>query len=427
MNNKYYHFLIDIINILLVFFVCFALIGMGLLFTTRSTEAVLGTLILLPAPFISHFCGRHLKHIWSFLALHIALIAVYAFNIHNIFAAVFYITYLLLLTAVALSKRLQPEKPGKTNTSIFLLSVFIIMYLVDSYLGITSLNRLLFILVTLFILLYLFNMYLINFEGYFNKHSNISDIPIRQIKNTNHILIVFFGCFCIVVMLIFTTLPLKEFLSAVGSLLLTVLRFLVSLFPSKNEEPAPPESAATEQGTPPLNLPDDNPPSVILEYIQNILLGLFTIAIIAGAIALVLYGLYRIYRLFYAKKSDTLKDITEFISPFDKRERIYGESEKKAGNRFFNPFSRSNNDKIRKLFFKAVSRQNKGEALSGSLTPVQLSEYALTGQFGRPLDKELKEKTGELAACYELARYGREECTKDDVLKVRNILKKTLS
>lgn len=425
MNNKFYYFLIDIINIFLGFLVSFALIGTGILLTTQDTGKVSYALILLPAPVISYLAVRFLKHIWSFSAVHLALIAAYAFTGPNIFITIFFIIYLIILSIWAFYKKLREEEYGKNNSSIYLLSVFVILYFIYRHLGITGLNNLLFGLVTLFILLYLFNMYLINFVGYFKKHSDMADIPIRQIKSTNHLLIVFFVCFCLLVMAVFSTLPLKDFLSAIGSLLLIGIRFLFSLLPGSEEEPPHPENAV-DQAAPssPFNLPADDNSNAILDFIQNVLLGLFTIAIIAGIIALVLYGLYRIYKLFYAQKVDTIKDITEFISPFDKAKRIKKEAGSASVNRFFAAFSRSNSGKIRKLFYKAVRNRRRNEILKSDLTPFQLSLYALTGQFGETMNTEMNKQVKQLTELYEKARYGKQECTQEDVVLVKKIFKK---
>lgn len=424
LNHKSYNLLIDFINVLLGFLASFALIGICIILTTRDTGSIYLSFILLPAPFISCLAIRYLKHIWSFLALHFILIAVYSFTGVNAFVTAFYVIYLILLTIIAFSKKLKPEPVVKTNSSLLFLSVFVILYLVNRYFDLADLDVLLLVLVTLFILLYLLNMYLINFEGYFKKQINLSDIPIRQIKSTNHMLMIFFACFCVLVMLFFTTLPLQSLLTTAGGLLLSLLRFVFSLFPNKSEETLPQENTQTEPLPSPFQLTDEGKSSVIFEFIQNLVLGLLYVALIAGAAALVIYGLYRIYKLFYDKKNVSSRDRTEFISPFDKREKLPKETGKKVYSRIFAVFSRSNNDRIRKLLFNAVTAQKKESRLTAALTPVQLSEYALTGQIGMSLDSPVKEKVTELAAYYEIARYSTYECTKEDVSQVKNIIKK---
>ncbi|MGB8454564.1 MAG: hypothetical protein WCD89_19815 [Anaerocolumna sp.] len=423
MNNKHYHFLIDFINILLRFLASYIIIGTAILFTSKDTASVIKTFILLPAPFISYLLGRHLKHIGSFLALHITMMAVYTFTSHNGFVITFYMVYLVILTIIALNNRLQEEKPCKTNTSLILSAVFPAIYLLNHYLGITELDGLIFTLVTLFVLFYFLNMYLINFEGFFQKHSSMSNVPMKQIKNTNHILILFFGIICVVVMLFFSTLPVKELLSVIGSLLIGLLRAFFSLFPGNGEEAAPLDNVQPETSVPPLGLTDAKEPSLLFQYIQDILLGLVTIAMIAGAIALILYGLYRIYQRFYEKKYNNFRDVTEFISPFDKREKINRNDPGAVGNQFFGNFPRSNNGKIRKYFYKSVLSQKKNDTLLKNLTPTQLSEYALNGQNGLSADMIDPENVKQLALYYEKARYSKEECTKEEVMQVKTIIK----
>ncbi len=424
MNNRRYHFITDFINILLHFLASFALIGIAVLFTTRNTASVVKAFILLPAPIISYLIGKYTKHIWSFLVLHIIMTAAYAFTSHNGFVTAFYMIYLILLTILALKNKLQEDTYGKTNSPLILLSPFVAMYLLNNYLGTTGLNSLVFALVIIFVLLYLLNMYLINFEVFFQKHSNITNVPIKQIKNTNHILILFFVSLCVIIMIFFTKLPIKELLSVTGSLLLGLLRMIISLFPAKEEETAPLENMEPESAAPPLDLLDTGPTSLIWQYIQNILSGLFTIALIAGTIALILYGLYRIYQRFYGSKNNNFRDKTEFISPFDKKEGIHKEASKTVNKKFFHIFGRTNNEKIRRYFYKAVISGNKTENIPTNLTPVQLSKYAFTGQNRSSEEACDTKKAKLLAAYYEKARYSEEECTKAEVTQVKNIIRK---
>ena len=80
---------------------------------------------------------------------------------------------------------------------------------------------------------------------------------------------------------------------------------------------------------------------------------------------------------------------------------------------------------IRKSFAKAVSVNTKGnKALSASLTPSQLSEYAI-GQtrISSSLSAEEDRKKELLTSFYEKARYSDQECTRDEVKQVKEILK----
>lgn len=271
-------------------------------------------------------------------------------------------------------------------------------------------------------------MYLINFERFFQTHSNITNVPIKDIQNTNYILLLFFSCLCIATMFIFTKFPLKAFLTMIGTILLGLIKAFFSLFkdkpitsPIKNIEP--------EQSSQPLGLLKATPPSIIWQYIENILLGLFTIALVAGITALILFGLYRLYQLFYEKKFNNFRDKTEFISPFDKREHLKREEIGTVVKKLFPLFGRTNNEKIRKYFYKAIITHNPKEKLSNYLTPMQLSQYALNIQTEQYRDDTIKKEADRLTEFYEKARYSKDECTNEDVSQVKDILsneKKTL-
>jgi hypothetical protein len=427
MNNKQYKTVIDLINVILKFLIAYTLISILIIATLKSTDYVYQALWLIPASFISYFTGKYSKHIWTFLFSHVLLFVIYIFISTNAFITVYYTLFLTVLTILELKNRLKPEIVAKSNTSLLFISILLVMNILCYYLSYDKLNQLFFSLTFLYVLLYLLNMYLLNFERFFQNQENLSNVPIQKIRGTNNLLILFFGSFCFFVMLLFTNFPLKVILTSIGSFLLSILRFFISLFTSLFKH----NSVQKEVLEEPVITPESPLPSYsestsnLLEIIQNIILTLLTIAIIGAAIALLVFLLYKLYQHFYENKTNHFKDKTEFISPFDKKEDIPKESNKTSiFSRLTWLFGRTNNEQIRKSYYKAIKSHAESEQLTSNLTPSELSQFAFSSNSGLLSNNNIDhEKLNQLTLLYEKARYSKEECSKDEVVIVKQILK----
>lgn len=155
----------------------------------------------------------------------------------------------------------------------------------------------------------------------------------------------------------------------------------------------------------------DSTPSWLALFLQELLLGLTKILVAAGILFAVGYGLYQIYKRFYAVSCNEGADeegkdvvtITESI-PMIKRKR---RQEETAG---------SYNRKIRYQYKRSVKRRKgKGQILAQTLTPTEI-EYVLE----QPL-KETKQ-TERLITLYEKARYGKEECTREELEEIKKMV-----
>jgi hypothetical protein len=165
-------------------------------------------------------------------------------------------------------------------------------------------------------------------------------------------------------------------------------------------------------------------PSEFMLLLSEILYYAAVIVMISAIIALVIYSLYRLYRYFYQKKFSVSKEEEiEFISPFQKENMSIYENRKTSKRKFFAIFTKTNNEKIRKHYYKAIVNHAKSEEVLPYLAPIQLSKYAFTSD--NPIIKETSDpkKETELTNLYEKARYSDEECSKAEVQSVKNLLK----
>ncbi len=421
MDYRIYRIAIDLINLMLGFLAVYAIMFTIMLLTHNAESSFLLFLLSFSGILLSYCMRQFLKHIWSFLLLHVLLLAALFFLVPSYAGKILCIAYMTCTTIFHLVKRLSEEELRRRNTNSSLLLVMLLIYIVNFQLHLTGLTPVLFKLAVAFILLFLINSYLINFEHYFSLQQETSNIPLKQIKTVNHTIIVFFLGLALTSMLAFTRLPIREFLLSLKNGLLIAIRAFFSLFPNHSTNITEiPQKAAESPVTQPFQLPEAAKPSPVWQFIQNLITNILIVALIVAAIALLCFAIYKFYQAFYKEKRSFFKDSTEFISPFEKKENRIKESSVTGKRGFMSLWKQTNSDKIRKIFYKAVlSKKEKLPAPSS--TPVELSQYILSSHSSD--DKEKDEKSKNLAYYYEKARYYNEDCSKEEVDAFKRLLR----
>ncbi|SHO47843.1 hypothetical protein [Anaerocolumna xylanovorans] len=420
MNNRIYRVTIDIINLILGFLTIYAMMFTILLITKSNAAPFLLFLFSLSGALLSYYIKRYAKHIWAFLLFHFLLILILIFLVPSTIGKLLCAFFMLAVTIYSLVKRLREEEMARKNVTPSLLLVFALLYVINYQLRFPELTHLLFGLTVTFILLFFINSYLINFEHYFSLQQETSNVPLKQIKTVNHTIIIFFLGLSFANMFFFTKLPLKELLLSIQKGLLKLIRMVLSLLPeasSKIEETQ--ENAPKKVPIPKHIKVPENTPSPLWEFIQNLITTLLIAAVIIGTIALISYAIYKLYQAFYKEKRSLFKDNTEFISPFDRREKAIKNKSIVNKNSFFRFWNQTNSDKIRRAFYKAVLSK-KGKPPKVSATPWELSRYILSDNSSA--DIEADKKTEALAYYYEKARYNKADCTKEDIENFKKLL-----
>lgn len=421
MDYRFYRIAIDLINLMLGFLAVYAVMFTVMLLTHNKDSSLLLLVLSFSGILLSYSMRQFLKHIWSFLFLHVLLLAALFVLVPSYPGKILCVFYMACTTIFHLIKRLNEEELRRRNTNSSLLLVLLLLYIINLQLHLAGLTPVLFKLAVVFILLFLINSYLINFEHYFSLQQETSNIPIKQIKTVNHTIIVFFLGMSLTSMLIFTRLPIKEFLLFLRHGALIVLRAFFSLFPNHSDKIAKaPEKVTESPVSQPFQLPEASDPSPVWNFIQNLITNILIVSLIVAAIALLCYSIYKFYQAFYKEKRSFFKDNAEFISPFEKKENKIKESSTIGKRSFMTLWKQTNNDKIRKLFYKAILSKREKLPPSSS-TPVELSQYILSNHSSD--EKEKDERSKALAYYYEKARYYNEECRKEDVDMFKQLLR----
>lgn len=427
MNHKRF-FLFTALLTCIMEFIPAAIILMELTyFTTEEMDSLKFIFFLLPIPVFCYLANCFIKKIWAFLPVTFITFFVYAVFLGRIgkvqlVLSLFYFTYIMVQTFV----NVREEHPTtRRNASLFLLvipAVALIFNMVKEY---SELNRCISVMMAIGIFLYLLNHYLLNFNSFFSVYHEMKGVPYRQMRSSNHLMICLFFVVCAGGMGLALLIPFRTIFPIIGNLLYRALRFVLQLIFGRKEEEKEliveeePEMEPVVAG----QFQDDEETALWLQILGQVLYWLAIVALIAGAVILLGYGLYRLYRYFYQRNLD-IRDTVERVQSQDKRERlsktdfnIQGMNKKaKKPGRFF----AGNGDKIRRIFILTVQKLVPDE-VPVSLTPEELLIYRAE-QHGliKEIQKERpREYVEELVRLYHKARYSEQSCTGEDVKKAK--------
>jgi hypothetical protein len=269
----------------------------------------------------------------------------------------------------------------------------------------------------LFGLLYIVNTYYVNSYIYFKKHEEKANIPMKKIQSTNTFYISGFLILSFVVMILFTRIPLGGIGSFLSDIFVGFVKIIISLgllILRKPEEMTLEEEVLDSNG--PLILPE---PTLFSDIVTAIFGVLTIIVIVAG----IVYGLYRIYKIFYSKAM-IMDDVRRVNTTQFTKDSKKSESKSSTGRRRIRTlFDNSNNVKIRRLFIRAVQKNTQSDHVLKYRLPKELSEYALVSGKANIDELTIQNKRAELTALYEKARYSNRECSKEEVKLVKDILR----
>lgn len=374
------------------------------------------TWYMIPAPFISYLIGKKARQIWVLILLHILLISIYVFIIHDAMLSTIYGAYILVLAFMTFSQKIKGNSTPN-NTKLVLLAVIAICYLYCEYMKWADLKKVFFCAALLFILLYFINHYLLNFRNYFLLHGHMGDLPIHPIEANNHTLVFAFGIISFITILALTLLPINDILSFLGKIIATILLKVIFFFYHFNQDTGN-TGSDYEISIPPPIPKTENP---LLENLSTIILHLLAILLIIIIIGGLIYILKNVYKMFYEKRTNAIKDKLEFVHPF-KNSNIKRRERKSLPQIYRSLFNQSNSEKIRKHYYHAIVKNCDPDQITKHMTPTQLTSYAFSKDnlSENSVNNARKE---ELTALYEKARYSKEECSKIELGKVKKLLK----
>lgn len=253
---------------------------------------------------------------------------------------------------------------------------------------------------------------LVEISGFLVRSRDTANVPGRQIRSTNRILMGLFLGVTAAAMLIFPAVGLDRLIVSLGRLIYSGLRAFFSLFrggDSDEDTEEILETQAAAESSP--GMPEAEPAPAWLQALYNVLSAVITIAVIVGLVFLVVSAVIELFRRFYrpaAENGDVREDIgTERPDSVRRPDRPGA-----ARTGFFSRFTPEAS--IRRIYIRAIEkgrRKNRPkENFPESATPERLEDLAGISEGA---------KRDSLHSLYEKARYSGKPCTREDLEQMR--------
>lgn len=319
-------------------------------------------------------------------------------------AAFAVITFIFIVRSIR--TRLNKEETTDRGPHVIWCVVFGGISLIAVYLGRESLHVLCYVELMCYCIFYFIKEKKENTMLYLKQNRDLANLPASNIRAISNMTLWLYLVAVILAMLIAPRLHLDSIVKGILYLLLIILKFIFSLIRGK----APtidfiPESSTYSPGGMPEF--DQGTTALWAIFLEKLVMFLTAVAIILGLAALLGYMGYRIYQKFYEKNNNE-KDYKEFVRPDFLPERL-----KRMRYRKENLSDRTINLKIRRIYKGQFIKKRK-DKIPSNLTPNELEEWLKVVK-----NTEINHEITEL---YEKARYGNQECSKEEWLRMKKLL-----
>lgn len=372
------------------------------LFEPNQTEVFLRSLIIFVPFFVTDIAAKRVRSIFTFLLISLLSMVPVFFVAGTVVQKVILLLLSIIMMVIRIVTRVKEGYFDPfLSPMIGVLAVFVILYIVGSLTHndlVTKVNYYLGFLYTLLTILYQNGVHL---NGYLEYNNSVENIPVRQIRKNNTMIMSVFIAVVIVMMIFLPMTGMSNLIVLLGKGLRAAIIFILGLFtrePSQAipEETSAPVEQAMDQGF--SGLVDDTPYWVTALYNSlSIALGVAVGILIFAALVT---AVYKLIKKFYRPNFEN-NDEAVFLDPLQAPDDL------SRSGRFQRPLwlSFDPNSVIRKQYRKMILKKKK-RVDRNSYTPEELEIYAELPE---------SEHRTKLHSLYEKARYSREGCTRDDV------------
>ena len=376
------------------------------LFQPDQTAVFLRMFIIFLPFFATSFAARHVRSIFTFLLISLMSMVPVFFVASTIIEKVVFLLISMIIMIIRIVGRVREDSyDALMNPFLGVLALFVILYIV----GVLSKNDLNstvnYYLVFGYTILIIIYKNVTQLEGYLEYNSSVENIPTRQIRKNNRLIISVFLAMVIAAMIFLPMTGASQLIVYFWYAIRAGLRFIASLFSGGSETteiPPETEAAAAEQMSPGMMDVTETPAWLTALY-DSLSLALGVVVGLLILVALVT-AIYKLIKKFYRPSFDN-NDEAVFLDPLggsDSMDRM-GRRERPLWLSF------DPNAVIRKQYRKMIK---KGKKLidRSAYTPTELEEYAEIPE---------SEHRSRLHGLYEKARYSQEGCTKEDVQSLK--------
>ena len=363
-------------------------------------------LLLLPAVAVLSVSCRRAKYFWQFFMVSAAVTAAVFFlgtcgiwmGICGGLAAFSY------FYARAKKEDCWLEVPAYPWLIGYLLLFFEGEYLHNDYMGLY-----LSVKAAAYFLLYNFYTNLVEMEHFVRIYGSLERLPVHRIGKINRRMMWIFNGTVAAAMIAAPFLGIDGMLRQLGRALKEILRCILLLLfhgGGSEEEAVMPQQSAAPMMPPPVGEEEASIFSRILSQVLNILGWALAIALLLAVLWIFLRCLYFLYRDFHVRTEENGDRVERLIAPpvMEKKSRL----KRIPGEHLF--WNRSFNARMRKHYRKRVLRE-WAETPPFWYTPCQLEEELTMGE----------EERKKFHGLYEKARYGKSECSREEMEELLKI------
>lgn len=412
MKAKTYDTLVNLINT-----TCIYLLLLSLFFTLQGRSfdmtngIILQTLGLCSVTFVYYFARKYIQNLIIFLLMHIAPTALYllffkAPTERYLYFAVFLIVFPLI--SMAMRYNAKPQKISATGFAPIILILGFYLFVAEDNL---RLQNILSIITFIFVILVIINTYYANTYNFIisNESAIGESFSIRKESNRFFKLFLLLTTgFCLAFSSMSSNFVFKYFKGFIYMILSLIADFFVTEPKEEIVMPSVPPNDLFETPEATVTAPPTETEPLQLGLPQWVIY-LVVIGFIIFVIVLTIYVVIK----FFKKTPSNLEDVHEFISPFEKTERIK-EKKKKKKNESISLFA-SYDKRIRKLFKKSISKSmNPFIKINKAHTPTQLCDST-------DCAFEKGDQLSSLKALYSKARYSKDTITKEDYNEAKEL------
>lgn len=417
MNIKKMNLLIDSINHCIYAYVI-TLIACPLVYAiTQDKKRTYLSILILPILLVTYYVKSFCKISFIYIILHMMLfVGILLSPISLVLKVIFGIVLIVYGTISFFNKAALPTQ-DKEMPSFYLLIPIIVCQIIYNRVNYTFLSTYLLYGFLICSVLYFISYYLINSRRYYLYNYEKTNAPLSEQRKVQNKLVTFFISITGIFLYVLSRFQLSRITNFLGSLILCLLRFLVSLIPQSKEDPGEIIYLEPEQT---LQRPDFliKGPNLFFRILNNLLVLAVVVVTIIIIVKLILPLFQYLRKYVYRSNSSTATIEKEYLSPFKKETKKANSSDGFLPNKLF---PRSNyQDRIRKHFYKQLKPKIDTQTAAVH-TSKELTHSLIEPTSGLKVDTYSSSDLERLRTLYDKARYSNEECTKQDYQAMKKL------
>ena len=322
------------------------------------------------------------------------------------------------IAASSMHARLNQVDEEEECPSILSLIVFVMSYLAAAHTNRVLVMQICYYEAFLFLILFFAYTNLSSMTTFIRENERMEHLPVKQIKGMNRMLLVIFLLALASGMLRTPYLPMDSLFGAGGDLLRMLIRVIIMLllWIFKRETPQTGFlGEGEEQVMPSL---EAGKTSMLAQVFEKIFMTAVCALLAAGAVYLLVRGVYGLYKKFYEQNKDTA-DESEFI--WENPVRKVRMDRKRQKKEFF--AGMNINRRIRYIYKKSIQRRfGRNTDIPASMTLTELEELITHKCEGGAEKIEItagnvtdNERTQQRIMLYQKARYSQYKCGKQEL------------